>query len=82
MNTNKIVDSIYKAYGTDSGILFGIKERDITKAIVEFTVNRIEDERKALLDALESIIGLVDNRFSIDSPEFRMKIQQVKKLIK
>jgi hypothetical protein len=36
-----IVDSIYKAYGSDSGVLFGIKERSIVEAIVEFTINRI-----------------------------------------
>jgi len=38
---DEIVDSIYKAYGSDSGVLFGIKERDAVKAIVEFTLNRI-----------------------------------------
>ena len=36
-----IVDSIYKAYGSDSGVLFGIKERKIVEAIVEFTINKL-----------------------------------------
>jgi hypothetical protein len=37
-----IVDDIYNAYGSDSGVLFGITERGIVEAIVEFTINRIK----------------------------------------
>jgi hypothetical protein len=40
-----IVDGIYKAYGSDSGVLFGIKERSIVEAIVEFTINKINSKR-------------------------------------
>jgi len=41
MNTDEILESIYKAYGSDSGVLFGIKEKEIVKAIIEFTINRL-----------------------------------------
>ena len=43
MTKEQIVNDIYKAYGTDSGILFGIKERETVTAIVEFTLNRIDE---------------------------------------
>ena len=43
MTKKQIVNDIYKAYGTDSGILFGIKERETVTAIVEFTLNRIDE---------------------------------------
>jgi 2,3-bisphosphoglycerate-independent phosphoglycerate mutase len=39
-NTEQVLEKLYAAYGTDSGILFGIKEKDIVKAIVEFTLNQ------------------------------------------
>lgn len=41
MKKEEIVNSIYAAYGTDSGILFGIKERSVVDAIVEFTLARL-----------------------------------------
>lgn len=44
MTKEQIVDSIYKAYGTNSGILFGIKERMIVEAIVEFTIKKLIQE--------------------------------------
>ena len=37
----EIVNKLYAAYGTDSGILFGIKERSIVEAIVDFTLNSL-----------------------------------------
>ena len=70
-NVNEILESIYKAYGTDSGILFGIREKDIVKAIIEFTINRItpetpseewisEDYWKKRCEAAEKIIHMND----------------------
>ena len=38
----KILEQIYKAYASDSGILFGITDKNIVKAIIEFTLNRIK----------------------------------------
>lgn len=40
-NANDITNKLYAAYGTDSGILFGIKERQIVEAIVKFTMAEI-----------------------------------------
>lgn len=37
--SDEILNKLYAAYGTDSGILFGIKEMDIVKAIVNFTLD-------------------------------------------
>lgn len=37
----EIVSKLYKAYGTDSGILFGIKERVVVEAIVKFTLSEL-----------------------------------------
>ncbi len=42
--TNKIVSELYKMYGTDSGILFGIKERQIVTNIVNLTVRQCLNE--------------------------------------
>ncbi len=45
MDKDQIVNEIYEAYGSDNGVLFGIKERDVVKAIVEFTLNRCNQNR-------------------------------------
>ncbi len=47
MNKEQIVNDIYSSYGSDSGVLFGITERDVVKAIVEFTLNRCNPEQEA-----------------------------------
>ncbi len=64
--TDKIMDKIYAAYGTDSGILFGIKERDIVKTIVEFTlknskIHNLKKDNKILREALERFVNKIDN---------------------
>ncbi len=38
--SKKIIDILYKAYGTDSGVLFGISDRDAVGAIIKFAVER------------------------------------------
>lgn len=38
MTKSEIVKSLYDAYGTDSGILFGIAEKSIVETIVAFTL--------------------------------------------
>lgn len=43
-NVEEIVDKIYAAYGTDSGVLFGIRERAIVSAIVKFTLKQVHKE--------------------------------------
>jgi hypothetical protein len=60
MSKEKIVDSIYKAYGTDSGILLGIKERGVVEAIVEFTINRLHPATPAATDAKSDAVGVLD----------------------
>ena len=40
----KIMDKIYAAYGSDSGVLFGIKDTKTVKAIIRFTVQEIEED--------------------------------------
>ena len=46
MTKEEIVNDIYAAYGSDSGILFGIKEKSVVEAIVEFTLNRVEPDQE------------------------------------
>lgn len=41
----EIVDSFYKSYGTDSGIIFGIKERSIVEAIVGFVLRQTVEDK-------------------------------------
>ena len=36
----KIMDTLYAAYGTDSGILFGFADKNAVRAIVKFSVGR------------------------------------------
>lgn len=64
----EILNSIYSAYGTDSGELLGIKEKMVTKAIIEFTLNRHEkridsiiSENKEMKALLEDISDSHDN---------------------
>ena len=47
MNKEQIVNDIYSSYGSDSGVLLGIKERDVVKAIVEFTLNRCNSQQES-----------------------------------
>jgi len=58
MNTNEILESIYKAYGSDSGVLLGITDKQVVKAIVEFTINRLpapdSGEWKKMYEALNN----------------------------
>lgn len=61
MSKEQIVNDIYKAYGTDSGILFGIKEREIVAAIVEFTLRRIDPEIEIYRQKLIDVQFLLDH---------------------
>ncbi len=36
-NSERILNLIYKTYGSNSGVLFGIENRESVKAIIEFT---------------------------------------------
>ena len=40
---NEILGKLYAAYGTDSGILFGIKDRKVVDVIVEFVLNHVSE---------------------------------------
>lgn len=42
ITSEMILDKLYTAYGSDSGILFGITSRIIVQTIVEFTINTIK----------------------------------------
>ncbi len=42
----QVMRRIYAAYGTDSGILFGITEKEIVAVIVEFTIRQLLNEWK------------------------------------
>lgn len=49
----EILNEIYSAYGTDSGMLFGITDKSIVKAIIEFTLTRLSQaatERVAMIE--------------------------------
>ena len=59
--TQKIMDVLYKAYGTDTGILFGISSSKVVGVIVQFTLDYIEgQEDKHLQRQLE---GEDENNF-------------------
>lgn len=36
----RIADKLYAAYGTDTGVLFGITDRSIIESIIRFTLER------------------------------------------
>ena len=57
--TEYILDSIYKSYGSDSGILLGIKDKQVVKAIVEFAVNRCEEIEDTEIKGLRKEIDLL-----------------------
>jgi hypothetical protein len=39
MTEDEIIQKLYSAFGTNSGILFGIKDKDAVRMIVRFTMN-------------------------------------------
>jgi hypothetical protein len=45
----RIMDKLYSAYGSDSGILFGISSSKVVGVIVQFTLEQFRDEIKKLL---------------------------------
>jgi hypothetical protein len=42
----EIMDALYKAYGSDTGILFGIKSSEITGVIIQFTLDNSKREKR------------------------------------
>ena len=48
-----LMNKLYKSYGTDSGILFGIKDRSVVEAIVTFTLDEIIQEARPLEQGLK-----------------------------
>lgn len=40
----KILDRLYQAYGTDTGVLFGIHEKKIVAVIVQFTLDNSKEK--------------------------------------
>jgi len=81
MNTNEILESIYKAYGSDSGILFGITDKQVTKAIIEFTINRLpespspSDRERELEKEVERLKGYLLTAYPILALRYRNKGQ-------
>ena len=59
MDKDQIVTDIYESYGTDSGVLFGIKEKSSVEAIVEFTIRRCESS--AGEKEIERLKGLIES---------------------
>jgi len=43
------MDKIYRIYGTDSGILFGISEREIVGILIQLTLDFSKDDNTAKL---------------------------------
>jgi len=41
----EIMDVLYKVYGTDSGILFGINSPKVVGVIIQFTLNYLENNK-------------------------------------
>lgn len=44
--TNEIVDKLYAAFGTDTGAIFGIRNRGIVAAIVSSTIEYIREKQE------------------------------------
>lgn len=42
MNKEQIVKKLYASYGTDSGVLFGISDKQVVEAIVGFTILQLD----------------------------------------
>ena len=51
-----IVDYIYKAFGTDTGILFGIREPQIVAVIVQLTLDATRKKSGAIEKILEQVL--------------------------
>jgi len=52
----EIVDYLYKAFGTDTGILFGIREPKIAAVIVQLTLNKTRQKSDAIEKILEQVL--------------------------
>ena len=52
----EIVDHLYKAYGTDTGILFGIREPKTVAVIVQLTLNATRKKADAIEKILEQVL--------------------------
>ena len=52
----EILEYLYKAYGTDSGILFGIRESKIVGVIIQITLNQIRKKTDAIEKILEQVL--------------------------
>lgn len=60
MNTSpqaqEIMDYMYKAYGTDTGILFGIHQPSIIRLIIQVTLNQVRKKADAIEKILEQVL--------------------------
>ena len=68
----EIINNLYAAYGSDSGILFGIRERPIVEAIIDFFINHsdlhsVVAERDEYRKALETIAANRPSTYSGDA---------------
>lgn len=46
----EIMDILYKAYGSDSGVLFGITSEKVVGVIVQFTLDKFKDKCRTILN--------------------------------
>lgn len=50
LEAQEIVDILYKAYGSGSGIVFGIDSPKVVGVIVQFTIDRFKDKCRVILN--------------------------------
>lgn len=63
--SDEILNKLYAAYGTDSGILFGIKEMDIVKAIVNFTLDYSHPPTETIKEEDVQVGGFTKGKWEI-----------------
>lgn len=55
--SKKILKNIYDSYGTDSGSLFGITEKQVVVAIIEFTLRYVERHKNDEFPTLKNTVN-------------------------
>lgn len=50
LEAQDVMDTLYKAYGSDSGVLFGINSEKVVGIIVQFTLDEFKKKCRKILD--------------------------------
>jgi hypothetical protein len=78
----RITDKIYRLYGTDSGIVFGIEDRSVIEAVVEATLMIVDNEEdKEMTDKQKAPILTNEEMLRVASVSPKYPLSAVKGLI-